>query len=306
MTNNDTIDETEIETTDATLTLRRTFDASRERVWQAFTDPEELEQWFVPDGMTAAVHAQELESGGDMSISWTDGENRIDNEGTYVEVVEHERLVTGEETEAGELRVIYEFQDVQDGTEVVVTQEFPGEVPDGAAEGWAGMLENLAALLQESGADPTEADERSMTASRVVEASPERVYEAFLDPDELARWLPPTGFSAEVHHLEAEEGGTFRATFTGETEEFADYGHSFGGTYQELVRGERILYTESFETDDPAMAGEMTVTVTFETVSEGTEITVRHEGFPEATSPSDANEGWTDSLGNLAAVVEEA
>lgn len=293
----DTTDETEIKTTDNTLTLRRTFDASRERVWRAFTDPDELEQWFVPDGMTAEVRANEVESSGDMSITWSDGENRIDNEGTYVEVVKYERLVTGEETEAGELRVIYEFRDVQEGTEVVVTQEFPGVVPNGAAEGWAGMLDNLAALLGE-------ADDRSMTVSRVIDASPERVYEAFLDPDKLAQWLPPTGFSAEVHYLEPEEGGTFRATFTGETEEFADYGHSFGGTYLELSPGERIVYTDEFETNDPGMAGEMTNTITFEEVDEGTKLTVRSEGIPEAIPPSDANEGWNDSLENLAELVE--
>ena len=152
----------------------------------------------------------------------------------------------------------------------------------------------------------TEKDEgRSMTTSRVIEAPPERVYEAFLDPDQLAQWLPPTGFSAEVHHLEPEEGGTFRITFTGETEEFADFGHTFGGTYRELVPGERIVHTDAFETDDPAMAGEMTVTVTFEAVPDGTEVTVRQEGIPESIPPEDANAGWNDSLGNLAGLVED-
>ena len=304
MTSNMT-DETEIETTDTTLTLRRTFDASRERVWKAFTNPDELEQWFVPDGMEAEVHALDAEPGGEMSVSWISEEHQLDNEGTYEEVVENERIVTVEETPQGVNRVTYEFHDVDDGTEVAITQEFPGPVPDGTAEGWAGMLENLAELLQESGADSTEADDRSMTASRVIETSPERVYDAFLDPDELAQWLPPTGFSAEVHHLEPEEGGTFRITFTGETEEFADYGHSFGGTYLELSPGERIVYTDEFETDDPGMAGEMTNTITFEAVDEGTKLTVRSEGIPEAIPPSDANEGWNDSLENLANVVEE-
>ncbi|RRJ31382.1 SRPBCC domain-containing protein [Halocatena pleomorpha] len=159
-----------------------------------------------------------------------------------------------------------------------------------------------------SGREPTinseQNDSRSVTVSRVIEASPKRVYEAFLDPDELAQWFPPTGFSAEVHHLEPEEGGTYRITFTGETEKFAEYDSTFGGTYLELVPGERIVYTDEFETDDPEMAGKTTVTVTFEAVSVGTEVTVRHEGFPEAVPPSDANEGWIDSLSNLARLVE--
>lgn len=152
----------------------------------------------------------------------------------------------------------------------------------------------------------TQTDERIMTVSRVIKAPPERVYEAFLDPDELAQWLPPTGFSAEVHQLEPEKGGTFRMTFTEETEELAEYGSTFGGTYQELVPGKRIVHTDAFETDDPAMAGEMTVTITFEAVPEGTEVTVRQEGIPEAIPPEDSHAGWTDSLGQLAGLVEEA
>ena len=147
-------------------------------------------------------------------------------------------------------------------------------------------------------------DERSITASRVIEASPERIYDAYLNPDELAQWLPPTGFSAEVHHLEPEVGGTFRITFTGNTEEFAEYNHTFGGTYQELERGKRIVHTDTFESDDPSMAGEMTVTITLEEVPSGTNVTVHQAGIPKAIPPSDANEGWNDSLGNLAAVVE--
>ena len=146
---------------------------------------------------------------------------------------------------------------------------------------------------------------RSMTASRVIDATPERVYEAFLDPDQLAQWLPPTGFSAEVHHLEPEVGGTFRITFTGETAAFAEYKSTFGGTYRELIPGKRIVHTDEFETDDPTMAGEMIVTITVEAVPAGTEVTVRQEGIPEAIPPSDANEGWNDSLSKLAALVEE-
>ena len=152
----------------------------------------------------------------------------------------------------------------------------------------------------------TRTDVQTMTVSRVIEAPPERVYEAFLDPNELAQWLPPTGFSAEIHQLEPEEGGTFRMTFTGETEELAEYGSTFGGTYRELVPGKRIVHTDAFETDDPAMAGEMTVTVTFEAVPEGTEVTVRQEGIPEAIPPEDSHAGWTDSLGQLAGLVEGA
>ena len=146
---------------------------------------------------------------------------------------------------------------------------------------------------------------RSVTVSRVIEAPPERVYEAFLDPDELAAWLPPDGFSAEVHELRPEVGGRFRITFAAETDELEPYAHSFHGTYLELEPGERIVHTDEFETDDPGMAGEMTVTVTFEEVPDGTEVTVRQTGIPEDIPVENATEGWTDSLDNLEAILQE-
>ena len=152
---------------------------------------------------------------------------------------------------------------------------------------------------------PTDAAGRTMAQRRVIDAEPTRVYAAFLDPDELAEWLPPTGFSAEVHGLAAEVGGSFRITFTAETVDFEPREHSFHGTYLELVPGERIVHTDEFELDDPAMAGEMTVTVTFEAVEDGTEVTVRQAGVPEAIPIEDASAGWADSLSKLAALVEE-
>lgn len=155
----------------------------------------------------------------------------------------------------------------------------------------------------ESTTDTTTNEGRSVTVSRVIEAAPDRVYEAFLDADELAAWLPPTGFSAEVHTLEPEEGGTFRITFTADTDEVEPYSHSFGGTYKELIPGEKIVHTDEFETDDPSMTGEMTVTITFEEVVDGTEVTVVQEGIPEGIPVDDATAGWTGSLENLARLV---
>lgn len=131
------------------LTLRRTFDAPRERVYRAFTNPDELEQWFVPDGMTAEVDTLEPEPGGAFVMTWTADGNRMDQEGTFEEVVENERLVTVEETDEGVSRLTYEFHDADGGTEVVVTQDFPGPVPDGATEGWNSILDNLEEVLAE-------------------------------------------------------------------------------------------------------------------------------------------------------------
>lgn len=135
---------------DNQLSIRRTFDAPRERVWRAFTDPEELAQWFVPEGMEAEVHALDPVPGGEMSVSWTSAEHQMDNEGTYEEVVERERIVTVEETPQGVNRVTYEFHDADGGTEVVLTHELPdAQMVDGASEGWAGILDNLEAVVAE-------------------------------------------------------------------------------------------------------------------------------------------------------------
>lgn len=157
--------------------------------------------------------------------------------------------------------------------------------------------------------DPTDSDAaaseaRRMTVRRVIAATPERLYDAYLDPDELEAWLPPTGFSAEVHEFDPSEGGGFRMSFTADDPELEPYESSFHGTYTELVPGERIVHTDQFDTDDPDMTGEMTITVTFEAVDDGTEVTVVQEGLPSVVDPEDARDGWNDSLDNLTRLVE--
>jgi uncharacterized protein YndB with AHSA1/START domain len=134
---------------------------------------------------------------------------------------------------------------------------------------------------------------------RVLRTKPEKVYRAFLDPDALARWLPPNGFLCRVDHLDAKVGGTYRMSFrnfgTGN-------GHAFGGTYRELVPNERIRYTDKF--DDPNLPGEMITTVTLREVSCGTELNVVQEGVPDVIPAEACHLGWQDSLDHLARLVE--
>lgn len=141
----------------------------------------------------------------------------------------------------------------------------------------------------------------AIEVSRVIDAPAERIYEAFLDADALAKFSPPAGYTATYDRADGEVGGRFRGTFTSldKTEE-----HSFGGTYKELVPHERIVQTDSFETDAPEMGGEMTVTITLEEAEGGTRVTVRQEGIPEPIPEEDAQAGWTQSLENLARLVE--
>lgn len=134
---------------------------------------------------------------------------------------------------------------------------------------------------------------------RVLRAAPEKVYRAFLDPDAMAKWLPPNGFTGKVHHLDARVGGTHRMSFTNFT---TGKSHSFGGTYLELTPHERIKYTDRF--DDPNLPGEMRVTVTFRKVSVGTDLDVMQEGVPDVIPPEACYLGWQESLVLLAKLVE--
>lgn len=134
---------------------------------------------------------------------------------------------------------------------------------------------------------------------RVLRAPPERVYRAFLDAGALAKWLPPYGFTCAVQHLDASVGGGFRMTFTN----FASgNGHAFSGQYLELVPGERIRYTDSF--DDANLSGEMRVTISLAAVSCGTDLAIVQEGIPEPIPVEMCHLGWQESLAQLATLVE--
>ena len=134
---------------------------------------------------------------------------------------------------------------------------------------------------------------------RVLRAQPEKIYRAFLDPDAMAKWLPPNGFTGKVHHMDAKVGGSYKMSFTNFS---TGHGHSFGGRYLELVPHERIRHTDSF--DDPNLAGEMHTTISLKQVSVGTEVNIVQEGIPEAIPPEACYLGWQESLTLLAQLIE--
>lgn len=134
---------------------------------------------------------------------------------------------------------------------------------------------------------------------RVFAAKPEKLYRAFVEPDAVASWLPPFGFLCTVHEIDAKVGGKHRMSFRNFT---TGASHSFGGTYLELVPGERLVYTDSF--DDPNLPGEMTVTVTLGAVSVGTEMHVEQAGVPDLIPEEACYLGWQESLRKLARLVE--
>ena len=134
---------------------------------------------------------------------------------------------------------------------------------------------------------------------RVLRATPEKIYKAFLDPDAMAKWLPPNGFTAKVHQMDAKVGGTYKMSFTNF---MTGKSHSFGGTYVELTPYERIRYTDKF--DDPNLPGEMQTTITLTKVSCGTDLNVVQEGVPGVIPAEACYLGWQESLAQLAKLVE--
>jgi uncharacterized protein YndB with AHSA1/START domain len=134
---------------------------------------------------------------------------------------------------------------------------------------------------------------------RVLRSAPEKVYRAFLDPEAMAKWLPPNGFTGKVHQLDVWVGGSHKMSFTNFT---SGQTHSFGGKYLELVPNERIRYTDKF--DDPNLPGELTVTVALKHVSVGTELSIVQDGVPEVIPPEACYLGWQESMAQLAQLVE--
>lgn len=134
---------------------------------------------------------------------------------------------------------------------------------------------------------------------RVLHAPPERVYRAFLDANAMVKWLPPNGFTGQVHHLEAKVGGTYKMSFTNFT---TGNSHSFGGEYLELTPNERIRHTDRF--DDANLPGEMQTTITLKLVLVGTELNIVQEGVPAVIPPEACYLGWQESLTLLAKLVE--
>jgi len=141
--------------------------------------------------------------------------------------------------------------------------------------------------------------DRSVRLHRVLRASPEKVYRAFLEADALAKWLPPYGFTCTVHHLEAAVGGSFKMSFRNFS---SGNSHSFGGEYLELVPNQRIRYTDKF--DDPNLPGVLEVTVSLEPVMCGTDLSVVQAGIPDAIPLEMCYLGWQESLAQFATLVE--
>jgi len=134
---------------------------------------------------------------------------------------------------------------------------------------------------------------------RVLRATPERVFRAFIDAEAMCKWLPPNGFTGRVHHIDGKVGGTYKMSFSNFS---TGRSHSFGGKFLELVPNERIRHTDEF--DDPNMPGVMQTTILLKKVSFGTELNIVQEGVPDSIPLETCYLGWQESLSLLALLVE--
>src|SRR3954470_12036256 len=141
--------------------------------------------------------------------------------------------------------------------------------------------------------------ESTIRLHRVLRATPERIYRAFLDPAAMAKWLPPNGFTGKVHQADGKVGGRHKMSFTNFT---TGKSHSFGGEYLELKPHERIRHTDKF--NDPNLPGEMVVTIDLKKVAVGTEVSIVQEGVPAVIPAEACYLGWQESLALLKLLVE--
>ena len=143
---------------------------------------------------------------------------------------------------------------------------------------------------------------------QVIRAPRERVYHALVDPVSVARWRVPAGMTSEVHEFDAREGGAVRVSLTYDAEDrtgkTVGRTDTYRGRFVRLVPNELVVEVDEFETDDPALRGEMTITIRLSDADGGTELLAQHEGLPEGVSPADNETGWREALARLAALVE--
>ena len=324
------------------LVFTRTFDAPRELVWKAWTDPAQIPKWWGPRRYETIVDEMDLRPGGRWRFRNRDAEqNEFAFHGEYREVVAPERLVQTFVFERAPRSHMVETATMteRDGrTTLTIVSVFHGPVEDleamigsgmeeGARETYDRFAEHLQGMQAGSRGGALVLSRtfggRDLVITRIFDAPREAVWKAWTDPEQVRRWWGPKGFTAPSIASDFRVGGKYLycmraeqpiAAARGTGPEGRDYWST--GVYREIVPMERIVATDSFADEEgnvvPAthygmgteIPLEMLVTVTFEDLGGKTKLALRHAGLPAGEHIQGAEAGWSTSLDKLSALVE--
>ena len=301
-----------VDTSDRELVMSRVLAAPRERVFRAWTDPEQLEVWWGPNGFTNTTEEIAVTPGGvwRFVMHGPDGVE-YPNLITYDEVVEPERIVYahggGDKGAPANFHVTVTFQAIGRKTELTMRMVFPTAVARdhvvkayGAIEGGKQTLGRLAELLARG-----ESVGGEFVFTRVLSAPRARVFKAWTDPELLARWWGPEGFTNPVCEVDLRPGGAIRIDMRGPDGTV----YPMTGQVREIVEPERLVFVSAVPGERGKPIFEVLNTVTFEEDGRETTLTVRARvisRIPEAARYlGGMNEGWTQSLGRLDVLVSK-
>ena len=305
------------------LVTTHTFDAPRELVWKAWTDPKLIPKWWGPSRYSTIVDKMDVRPGGRWRFVQRDAEgNEFGFHGEYREVVPPKRLVGTFEYEGMPGHVLVEtatFEEIRGKTKLTQSslfqnaEDLEGMLASGMEEGAAETMERFTELvteMQKPGA-PAKAADRELVIVRVFDAARARVWKAWTEPERLKRWWGPRTFTAPVAKIDLRVGGAFLYCMRQ-----SDGKDIWGtGVYREIVPLKRIVYTDSFADEKGNVVPatyygmsrdfplEMQVTVTFEDQDGKTKLTLHHVGFPAGPDRDGANQGWNESLDKLAEML---
>lgn len=309
--------------TEREIMLTRAFDAPRELVFEAMSDPDHIPKWWGPRYLTTTVDKLDARPGGRWRFIQHDAQgNEYAFNGEYREIVPPERIVLTFEFEGMPGHVVLQTMTLQevDGKTVLTARSLfdnaedrNGMLQSGMAEGAADTYDRLEELLEElSGPNAPARDERAIEITRIFEAPRELVWRAWTEPEHMKMWWGPKSFTAPHVEIDLRVGGRYLNCMR--SAEGQDYWST--GTYREIVPNERLVLTDSFADPEgnvvPAtyygMDGdfplEMLVSVTFEDHDRGTKMTLRHEGLPAGEHGEMASLGWNESFDKLEASVK--
>ena len=305
------------------LVTTHTFDAPRELVWKAWTDPKLIPKWWGPSRYSTIVDKMDVRPGGRWRFVQRDAEgNEFGFHGEYREVVPPKRLVGTFEYEGMPGHVLVEtatFEEIRGKTKLTQSslfqnaEDLEGMLASGMEEGAAETMERFTELVTEmqKPGEPAKAADRELVIVRVFDAARARVWKAWTEPERLKRWWGPRTFTAPVAKIDLRVGGAFLYCMR------QPDGKDIWGTgvYREIVPLKRIVYTDSFADEKGNVVPatyygmsrdfplEMQVTVTFEDQDGKTKLTLHHVGIPAGPDRDGANKGWNESLDKLAEML---